>query len=93
MKKLGRILVLGLSLALVAACGGRETHFMKDKAYREAVHADFTARLEQTDAVFSPFDKMGTALNRTAKRCTRILRRGWNRRMPCSPLSTRWGPP
>ena len=53
----------GLSVALVAACGGRETHFMKDKAYREAVQADFTARLEQTDAVFSPFDKTGTALN------------------------------
>ena len=63
MKNLGRILISGLSLALVAACGGRETHFMQDKAYREAVHADFTARLEQTDAVFSPFDKMGTALN------------------------------
>ena len=53
----------GLSMVLVAACGGRETHFMKDKAYREAVQADFTARLEQTDAVFSPFDKTGTALN------------------------------
>ena len=53
----------GLSVVLVAACGGRETHFMKDKAYREAVYADFTARLEQTDAVFSPFDKTGTALN------------------------------
>ena len=53
----------GLSVVLVAACGGRETHFMKDKAYREAVQADFTARLEQTDAVFSPFDKTGTALN------------------------------
>ncbi len=50
-------------MVLVAACGGRETHFMKDKAYREAVQADFTARLEQTDAVFSPFDKTGTALN------------------------------
>ena len=53
----------GLFVVLVAACGGRETHFMKDKAYREAVQADFTARLEQTDAVFSPFDKTGTALN------------------------------
>ena len=53
----------GLCVVLVAACGGRETHFMKDKAYREAVQADFTARLEQTDAVFSPFDKTGTALN------------------------------
>ena len=50
-------------MVLVAACGGRETHFMKDKAYREAVQADFTARLEQTGAVFSPFDKLGTALD------------------------------
>ena len=63
MKKLGIIVLAGLSVVLVAACGGRETHFMKDKAYREAVQADFTARLEQTDAVFSPFDKTGTALN------------------------------
>ena len=63
MKKLGRIVMAGFSVVLVAACGGRETHFMKDKAYREAVQADFTARLEQTDAVFSPFDKTGTALN------------------------------
>ena len=63
MKKLGRIVMAGLSVVLVAACCGRETHFMKDKAYREAVQADFTARLEQTDAVFSPFDKTGTALN------------------------------
>ena len=53
----------GLCVVLVAACGGRETHFMKDKAYREAVQADFTARLEQTGAVFSPFDKLGTALD------------------------------
>ena len=53
----------GLAVVLVAACGGRETHFMKDKAYREAVQADFTARLEQTGAVFSPFDKLGTALD------------------------------
>ena len=50
-------------MVLVAACGGRETHFMKDKADREAVQADFTARLEQTGAVFSPFDKLGTALD------------------------------
>ena len=63
MKKLGKIVIAGLSVILVAACGGRETHFMKDKAYREAVQADFSARMEQTDAVFSPFDKMGTALN------------------------------
>ena len=63
MKKLGIIVLAGLSVVLVAACGGRETHFMKDKAYREAVQADFTARLEQTGAVFSPFDKLGTALD------------------------------
>ena len=63
MKKLGIIVMTGLCVVLVAACGGRETHFMKDKAYREAVQADFTARLEQTGAVFSPFDKLGTALD------------------------------
>ena len=64
MQKIGKLFILGLSVVLVAACsGGREKHFMTDKAYREAVLADFTARLEQTDAVFSPFDKMGTVLN------------------------------
>ena len=45
----------GLSVVLVAACGGRETHFMKDKAYREAVHADFTARLAANDNALARF--------------------------------------
>ena len=55
---------MGLALfALVGCQNGRNAHFMKDKAYREAVHADFEARLEQTGAVTSPFDKMGTALD------------------------------
>ena len=36
---------LGLSLVLFAACnGGREAHFMTDKAYRKTVHADYEAR-------------------------------------------------
>ena len=45
----------GLSVVLVAACGGRETHFMKDKAYREAVHADFEARLAANDNALARF--------------------------------------
>ena len=43
----------GLSVVLVAACGGREKHFMKDKAYREAVHADFEARMAANDSALA----------------------------------------
>ena len=53
MTKLGKIFMAGLSMALVAACGGRETHFMTDKAYREAVHADFEARMAANDSALA----------------------------------------
>ena len=53
MKKLGKILMAGLSVVLVAACGGRETHFMTDKAYREAVHADYEARMAANDSALA----------------------------------------
>ena len=53
MKKLGKILMTGLSVVLVAACGGRETHFMTDKAYREAVHADYEARMAANDSALA----------------------------------------
>ena len=53
MKKLGIIVMTGLSVVLVAACGGREKHFMKDKAYREAVHADFEARMAANDSALA----------------------------------------
>ena len=53
MKKLGKIVLSGLLVALVAACGGRETHFMTDKAYREAVHADFEARMAANDSALA----------------------------------------
>ena len=43
----------GLSVVLVAACGGRETHFMTDRAYREAVHADFEARMAANDSALA----------------------------------------
>ena len=43
----------GLSVVLVAACGGRETHFMMDKAYREAVHADYEARMAANDSALA----------------------------------------
>ena len=43
----------GLSVVLVAACGGRETHFMTDKAYREAVHADYEARMAANDSALA----------------------------------------
>ena len=43
----------GLSVVLVAACGGRETHFMTDRAYREAVHADYDARMAANDSALA----------------------------------------
>ena len=53
MQKIGKLFILGLSVALVAACGGREKHFMTDKAYREAVHADFEARMAANDSALA----------------------------------------
>ena len=44
----------GLALVLLPACeGGREAHFMSDKAYREAVHADFEARMAANDSALA----------------------------------------
>ena len=57
-----RALWIGLALVSLAACGGRETHFMKDKAYREQVGQDFSARMEQTSWQVCPFDEMGNGL-------------------------------
>ena len=54
MQKIGKLFILGLSVVLVAACsGGREKHFMTDKAYREAVHADFEARMAANDSALA----------------------------------------
>ena len=53
MTKQGKFIVAGLAMALVAACGGRETHFMTDKAYREAVHADYEARMAANDSALA----------------------------------------
>ena len=53
MQKTGKLFILGLSVVLVAACGGRETHFMTDKAYREAVHADYEARMAANDSALA----------------------------------------
>ena len=36
--------------ALTACEGGREAHFLTDKAYREAVHADYEARMAAYDS-------------------------------------------
>ena len=63
MKTLGKYLVTGLSLALLAACGGgSETHFMTDKAYRKQVEADFSARPDHLVERVPIFDKMGHGL-------------------------------
>ena len=51
-----RILGTGLMLGFLAACQcGHETHFMKDQAYREAVHADFEARMAAQSGALAPF--------------------------------------
>ena len=51
-----RILGIGLMLGFLAACQcGHETHFMKDQAYREAVHADFEARMAAQSGALAPF--------------------------------------
>ena len=63
MNTLGKYLVIGLSLALLAACGGgSETHFMTDKAYRKQVEADFSARPDHLIERVPVFDKMGHGL-------------------------------
>ena len=46
-------LLAGLVLLLLTACNGRKAHFMKDKAYREAVHADFEARMAANDSALA----------------------------------------
>ena len=63
MKMVAKILVTGLSLVLFAACnGGREAHFLTDKAYREQVAADFSARPDQVVWSVPIFDKTGRDL-------------------------------
>ena len=53
MKKLGKILMAGLSVVLAACSGGREKHFMTDRAYREAVHADYETRMAANDSALA----------------------------------------
>ena len=49
-RALGAVLALGL----LAGCQcGRDAHFMKDPAYREAVHADFEARMAANDSALA----------------------------------------
>ena len=44
----------GLVLGLLAGCQrDRDAHFMKDKAYRERVHADFEARMAANDSALA----------------------------------------
>ena len=65
-----RVLGAGLALLFVAGCQcGRDAHFMADKAYREAVHADFEARMAANDsalAAFAPTDSALTVAEREA---------------------------
>ena len=64
--------LLGVSvLALLAGCrGGQDAHLMKDEAYREAVHADYEARMAANYGALEPFshpeDTMLTLAEREA---------------------------
>ena len=51
---LRRALWAGLALGLLVGCQcSRDTHFMKDEAYREAVHTDFEARMAANDSALA----------------------------------------
>ena len=50
---LRRALWAMLASLLLAACGGRDAHFLQDAAYREAVHADFEARMAANDSALA----------------------------------------
>ena len=56
MRPLRYLVLAGLALVLLAGCnGGRKAHFMKDKAYREAVYADYEARMAANFGALEPF--------------------------------------
>ena len=59
-----------LALGLLAGCQrDKDAHFMKDQAYREAVHADFEARMAANDsalAAFAPADSTLSLAEREA---------------------------
>ena len=62
------VLLVGLALFLLTACGGRRTHFMKDKAYREAVQADYEARMAASFGALEPFMRPGDSVLTVAER-------------------------
>ena len=56
MRPLRYLVLAGLALVLLAGCnGGRKAHFMKDKAYREAVYADYESRMAANFGALEPF--------------------------------------
>ena len=55
-----RALWMGLALLALAGCrNGRNAHFMKDKAYRETVLADYGARMAANDSALARFAEIG----------------------------------
>jgi len=62
-----------LALVLLVACQGRETHFMKDKAYREAVHADFEARMAANDSALARLVPLEEALSPVEREALEFL--------------------
>ena len=65
---LRRALWAGLALLLLTACNGRKAHFMKDKAYREAVHADYEARMAANYGALEPFTQSDDSTLTVAER-------------------------
>ena len=49
------MILAGVALLALAACSGRETHFMTDRAYRETVLRDFEARMAADGGALAPF--------------------------------------
>ena len=63
-----------LALGLLAGCQrDKDAHFMKDQAYREAVHADFEARMAANDSALAAFAPADSALSLAEREALEFL--------------------
>ena len=63
-----------LALGLLAGCQrDKDAHFLKDKAYREAVHADFAARMAANDSALAAFAPADSALSLAEREALEFL--------------------
>ena len=71
---LRRALWAMLALGLLAGCQrDKDAHFLKDKAYREAVHADFAARMAANDSALAAFAPADSALSLAEREALEFL--------------------